>query len=373
MCVIFWVNKDRPSQYMVEKAFDHNDDGGGGAWRTTNEQGEPVVEWKKGLGVKEMVRLAAELPIPYILHFRIASIGGVRDSLTHPFPINKNGSLALEGKTKGYVLFHNGHWKEWNDECRKAAVLSNTPIPMGRWSDTRAMAWLCSIYGPGYMEFMPEQKGIVFGPQDMQIFDGNGWERVKTNGRDKAKDNDEGDFVWCSNDFFTKGQTVSGQQMIHQPGGHTTYPQHSHQHAGSSAPGRGVGTGGRFCRYGTGKDACINQTLDQDGYCFMHPHGVPRMRLHDHDKTVVMGPTQATGGSRVPPSPFVQRLPLELPPGEVISIELAEYLHKENQLSKNKLKKIRGLWEVATSPHTKAAKRAEQALRQMSIAIINTQ
>ena len=120
----------------------------------------------------------------------------------------------------------------------------------------------------------------------------------------------------------------------------------------------------------------------------MHPKGVPRMRLHAHDQVAagmsnmtVMGPTnrKPTGGSIVPPSPFVQqgtqsvpRLPLELPPGEVISIELAEYLHKENQLSKNKLKKIRGLWEVATSPHTKAARRAEQALRQISIKIINT-
>ena len=87
--------------------------------------------------------------------------------------------------------------------------------------------------------------------------------------------------------------------------------------------------------------------------------------------TVVMGPNRASDGGQET-SPFVQRLPLELPPGEVISVELAEYLHKENQLSKNKLKKIKGLWEVATSPHTKAAKRAEQALRQISIAIINT-
>ena len=334
-----WVNKERPDQEMIEHAFDQNDDGGGCAWRTTNDQGEAVVEWKKGLNVADMIRLAEELPVPYILHFRIASIGGIRPTLTHPFPINKNGSLALEGQTKGYVLFHNGHWKEWSDECKRAAILSNTPIPMGRWSDTRAMAWLCAIYGPGFMELMPEQKGIVFGPTDMHIFDGNGWSKV----------ND----VWCSNDFFTKVQTIGGQKT----------PGHAYPYSTTLGPGRGVD--GKFCRYVVGQDVCVNQTLDGDGYCFMHPKGVSRM-----------GTTPVTGGSRVPPSPFVSapqrevQRPIELPPGEIVSIELAERLHHENQLSGKRLKKIRGLWEVATSSHTKAAKRAQHALQQISIAML---
>jgi len=227
---------------------------------------------------------------------------------------------------------------------------------MGRWSDTRAMAWLCSIYGPGFMEFLPEQKGIVFGPTDMQIFDGNGWDKVEVDGKEN--------FVWCSNNFFMKGQTVSGQQMTHLPGNHT------------QTPGRGAGFNGRFCKF----VSCGNQTLDTDGWCYRHPKGVDRMepRLHQHDRVAqgmtVMGPTQATGGSRVPPSPFVkqERLPLELSLGEVISVELAEYLHKESQLSKNKLKKIKGLWEKATGPGKKSAKRAEHALRQLSISIINS-
>ena len=336
---------------MIEKAFDHNDDGGGMAWREADEKGENVVVWKKGLTVEQMTELCATAPIPYIAHFRVASIGGVRPSLTHPFPIGKVASLALEGRTKGYVLFHNGHWKEWSDECKRAAIQSNTPIPIGRWSDTRAMAWLCSIYGPGFMEFLPEQKGIVFGPNDMHIFDGSGWYPINN--------------VWCSNDFFMK--SVIG--VASRPGSHTTYPE---RHV-DTTPGRGVGTNGRFCRYGLGKDACINTTLDEHGYCFLHPNGVSRMGPRLVEGTV-MGP-KPTGGSVVPPSPFVQlqRLPLELPSGEVISVELAEHLHKENQLSKNKLKKIKGLWEVATSPHTKAAKRAEQALRQISIQLINTQ
>ena len=360
---------------MIEKAFDHNADGAGIAYRKTNKDGEDVVYWNKGLGVNEIVEACAEAPLPFIAHFRIASIGGVSPLLTHPFPINRNGSLALEGETKGYVLFHNGHWKEWNDYCLRATNARDVDgkliqVPMGRWSDTRAMAWLCAIHGPGFMNFLPEQKGIIFGPKDMQIFDGNGWDKIELGGKDE--------FVWCSNSFFMKGQKVSGQQMIHQPGRHTTYPPHVH----GQTPGRGAGANGRFCRYGIGKDCCINQTLDDDGYCFMHPNGVPRMRLQDRvasgmSNMTVMGPAKntLTGGSVVPPSPFVKqetRLPLELPPGEVISVELAEYLYKENQLSHNKLKRIKGLWEKATKPGTKSARRAEQALRQMSISIINS-
>lgn len=344
MCVILWVNKDRPTPEMVERAYEHNDDGGGVAWRTTNDRGEAVVEWKKGLGVEEMKGFAETLPIPFIMHFRIASIGGIRSSLTHPFPIGRNASLALQGQTKGHVLFHNGTWKEWNEKCLKATEQKwedgPVQIPIGRWSDTRALAWLCAIHGIGYMEFYPEQKGIIFGPNDMHIFDGNGWSKINE--------------VWCSNDFFLK--KAQYQQ------------QHGH---GFIAPGRGVGGNSRFCKFGSGTSSCINQTLDTDGYCYMHPKGVSRM---GPDKTVVMGPTNATGGSRVPPSPFVkqERLPLELPPGEVVSVELAEYLHKEKQISHNLLKKIRKHWEVATSPGTKAAKRAELALRQISIKIMSS-
>ena len=331
MCVIFWVTKTRPTQDMVERAFEHNKDGGGCAWRENepagaDRAGESVVVWKKGLELDEMIELCATMPLPYIAHFRVASIGGIRPSLTHPFPINKNGSLALEGRTREHVLFHNGHWKEWNGYCMSAAVNSSTRIPVGRWSDTRAMAWLCSIYGNGFMEFLPEQKGVIFGPNDgdTQIFDGNGWSKI----------ND----VWCSNDFFMK------------------------------VTGRGLGFQGQFCRLGS----CTNTTLDTDGYCFMHPKGMPRLNTYTQSGV----PTAPTGGSRVPPSPFVSRDPVVEVGGptkttktEIISIETAETLYKEDRISKKLLKKIRRHWELATAPG-KAGKRSEEALRQITSSMV---
>ena len=336
MCVILWVTKTRPTQDMVENAYDSNKDGGGGAWREM-DGGAPVVVWKKGLNLEEMIELCATAPLPYIAHFRVASIGGIRPALTHPFLISKTTSPVLTGRTKDYVLFHNGHWKEWNGYCMEAAVKSNTPVPVGAWSDTRAMAWLCSIYGNGFMNFLPEQKGIIFGPNDMQIYDGNGWSKV----------ND----VWCSNDFFMRSRPTVVVGAI----------------------GNGAGHNGRFCRYGS----CTNTVLDEQGHCFQHPNGMPRLytRPANVAPPVEVGAPGSTGGSRVPPSPFVQQPqapPVVATVEEIISIETAEALHKEHRMSNNLLKKIRRHWEVMTTPGY-TGKNAEASLKQISATLIRTQ
>lgn len=360
VCVIFWANKERPSDYMVERAFERNNDGAGGAYREKNpDTGQWEVVWKKGLDLDQIKEFCKTAPIPFVAHFRIATIGGARPSLTHPFPINENVPLALEGRTTDSVLFHNGTWREWDVVSRQAAISANVPLPWGRFSDTRALAYIISLFG-NYMEFLPEQKAVIFGPRETHIFDGkppDGWSKINE--------------VWCSNDHFMKGQVhVVGnanasmsqvQGAVHQP------------------TNRGVGTGKTFCRYGgPGAQGCTNQTLDEQGFCFVHPNGQPRM--HTFDRVATAKPT---GGSVVPPSPFVQkaqqqealpqaRLPLELPSGEVISIELAEYLHKEKQLSKKKLNKIKMLWDKATNPNKnpRKAQRAELALRQLSISLM---
>lgn len=227
MCVIFYVTDKRPTEIMIDKAWNYNPDGAGVAYRAVKD-GKKVVKWKKGIeDVKEVHELCAKLPTPFIVHFRHASVGGVTPELTHPFPISHKSSLFLEGETPGYVLFHNGDWKEWAYTVKEAALKSGVHVPRGICSDTRAMAWLSSIYGVGFMQFLPDQRGIAFGPEDMEIFTGKGWTKV----------ND----IWCSNDTFlhkTRGGTVQ-----------------------TSFYG--------FCRYGT----CTNKDLDTEGYCKMHPGG----------------------------------------------------------------------------------------------------
>ena len=185
MCVIMLVSKVRPSEEMVERAWHANKDGMGIAHR----EGGDVV-WEKGvMDLNRAKELCAKTPLPYVAHFRVASIGGVKPSLTHPFVVGPEARLDLVGRTKVGVLFHNGHWNPWNEKVLDAAIHSNNKIPEGSdWSDSRAMAWLVHIYGPGLMEVLPSQKGILMTPKKLHIFTGNGWEKINE--------------VWCSNDYF---------------------------------------------------------------------------------------------------------------------------------------------------------------------------
>lgn len=195
MCVIMIANKVRPSDEMIRRAWEKNPDGGGVSWRST-KGGKPVVEWKKGIkNVEDMLDLIHKAPLPHIEHFRIGTVGGPKPTLTHPFMIDADAGTDLEGTSEVGVLFHNGHWSDWDGKSLEAAIHSNSRIPVGDWSDTRAMAWMVHIYGHGFMELMTQQKGVIWTPKDMRVFLGrDGWTEINK--------------VWCSNDHFWTGKKV---------------------------------------------------------------------------------------------------------------------------------------------------------------------
>jgi hypothetical protein len=228
MCVIMLVQEVRPTDEAMDKAWARNGDGGGIAWRVKGKDGSLEVAWKKGLNKEELIHLMKTVPLPYVAHFRLQSKGGVRATLTHPFPIDVKAPLTLEGRTKGYVLFHNGTWDKWDEAARQAAIMSRVKIPGGRWSDSRAMAWLCAIYGNGFMEFLPDQRGIAFGPNDMDIYTGWGWKEI--------------DKVWCSNDL------------------HINPPVHQPNHGWSNH------SSWQVCKFGQ----CRRHDTDEKGYCPEH-------------------------------------------------------------------------------------------------------
>jgi hypothetical protein len=156
--------------------------------------------------LEEIKELCLTIPMPYIAHFRIASVGGIRKSLTHPFPISEDAPLELEGTTKGAVLFHNGTWHSWSDKIIDTAVHTDFKLPIGEWSDSRALAWMTHICGPGFMEVLPGQRGVYFSTTRADVYIGPGWKFI--NG------------VWCSND---SPETKSYK---------TTRNTHSHHNAG---------------------------------------------------------------------------------------------------------------------------------------------
>lgn len=147
MCLIIATRTGRPKEEYIRNGFSNHPDGTGIAW---HENGE--VHYKKNLTVDEAIKMAAELPVGYIIHFRWASVGGKDKSLIHPFPIRKDVPLAESGTAKS-VLFHNGHWEQWNNVLVNH-LSSRITLPRGKWSDTRAIAFLVSVHGQGILKLI---------------------------------------------------------------------------------------------------------------------------------------------------------------------------------------------------------------------------
>lgn len=176
MCVIFACQRTKPTADQISKGYDANSHGAGIAW-LEGQPGERVVRWKKGLSKEEVTKLSDELSLPQILHFRIPSVGPDKPQFCHPFPITQNAELSLEGKTKGRVLFHNGTWGNWRPNVVDWGLKSGTPLPMGKWSDSRGLAFAAYCVGLGILEFIDERVAIM-GPEGINVFNANGWSKV---------------------------------------------------------------------------------------------------------------------------------------------------------------------------------------------------
>lgn len=216
MCVILFADGKRPSETMVGKSFLQNKYGAGIAWREEVD-GQVVVKWKKGMELEEAQEMVKKVPMPFVVHFRVPSMGGPHKSLNHPFPVDTGAKLDFDGQTSGSVLFHNGTWSNWRQFCLDTASRQPEKFPIGRWSDSRGMAWCASVYGLGVLELINE-KVIVFGPEKIDIF-GDGW------------DEEDGIFVsnkhWKSQEYPVrpKGNSTSTPTQYHGAGSASTTPE----------------------------------------------------------------------------------------------------------------------------------------------------
>lgn len=89
---------------MASVCVTTNPHGGGIAWR---EEGS--VYYRKIDSPEEIKRLAHRAKGEVVIHFRIASVGGVQPELRHPFPVTSQAGLMDHGRCKS-VLFQNGTW-----------------------------------------------------------------------------------------------------------------------------------------------------------------------------------------------------------------------------------------------------------------------
>lgn len=183
MCVIAVCLKERLTERMVEQMWKDSPHMGGVAWRE-KVKGVEHVFWKKGLNLKQMHDVAKNVTLPAVYHFRKQTSGGECAELNHPFPVTRKVETLLEGHTQGAVLFHNGTVMGWEDRLLRACVDFKLQIPDDELSDTRALAFLTSVYGKNYLSLLPEQKGIYFSPTELHYYTGgpnvkDGW--VKRN------------------------------------------------------------------------------------------------------------------------------------------------------------------------------------------------
>jgi predicted glutamine amidotransferase len=172
MCVIICCDRKSGNitKKMLKNAEESNNDGMGIAWINKDNK----VQWVKGLNSKNMMklikRLKPSLKRGYIVHARIASIGDVCPSLTHPFEISKNANDDLTGESDVGVLFHNGTWTDYEEYMMKTLIKTNTKMYDGKNSDSRSMAFLAHNFGVNFLSLITDQKIAVLTPKGIKRF-----------------------------------------------------------------------------------------------------------------------------------------------------------------------------------------------------------
>ena len=155
MCLIAICDYGRMDSEDIMSANLANSDGIGIAWVKNRK-----VLWRKGLSLEELNKIYDDIPLPHILHFRLATEGGTSKELCHPFPVTNGVNTHTKG-IADKVLFHNGHWLDWQKVSMNACIESGKRFPVGPMSDTRAIAWLVKLYGEGFLSLVENQKFAV--------------------------------------------------------------------------------------------------------------------------------------------------------------------------------------------------------------------
>lgn len=151
MCLIIASSSGkRISKKILEEAANSNRDGGGIAWLAGSK-----VRFRKGLEMEEIDELLDKdaKGCPWVVHFRIASIGPAIPELTHPFTIDDAASTEGSGEADS-VLFQNGTFTQWREYLLQAVASSGVPLPGAKWSDTRALAFCCGVYGKHFLSLI---------------------------------------------------------------------------------------------------------------------------------------------------------------------------------------------------------------------------
>ena len=114
MCVAIYkpAGIETPSLDTLKQCWDANPDGAGFAMLTGGERAIEIhkgyMTWKQFVTAYEKYHLA-DFSGDQLLHFRIATHGGISPGLTHPFSLTKDVKLLKHTNVRtNYALIHNG-------------------------------------------------------------------------------------------------------------------------------------------------------------------------------------------------------------------------------------------------------------------------
>ena len=215
MCVIMMFEDEYPKKEMLDSAEAFNKDGGGFSWI---DSAKGTVRWEKGMHVTSKFIMETidreNIQLPIIIHFRIATHGGVNNELCHPFAISaeNNEDLEATGQDVNGVLFHNGVWSDWNSVAMKVLLNDKeTKLPSGNFSDSRMMAWLIRHLGNNYLQLIDEKVALM--TPDGIVRYGKGWSMEGkvdcSNTHWKWRNNNKGWSATNSIGGYSQGTTIN--------------------------------------------------------------------------------------------------------------------------------------------------------------------
>lgn len=123
---------DMPSKDILQRCWNNNPDGAGYAFNT-----DGVVCIKKGFmtfdafwnSISEAQKRYDFKNSGVLIHFRIATHGGVIPAMTHPFPIvDDNGALSKLEYVSDYAVIHNGIISLTGPKARSEKAMSDTAV-----------------------------------------------------------------------------------------------------------------------------------------------------------------------------------------------------------------------------------------------------
>ena len=134
MCVAIYspIGVNIPKESYLRNSFLNNPDGAGFAFNLNNH----VVIRKGFMEFDDFYKAIHEADKQYdlakrgvLIHFRIATHGGVNPGLCHPFPISGSEKQLKASETNcSYAIVHNGIINLFADEARRFKDMSDTAI-----------------------------------------------------------------------------------------------------------------------------------------------------------------------------------------------------------------------------------------------------